>query len=221
MLLWLHNIFRDTPLRVGRLFGALVSLSSITKYEGLVIWLHSVLAYSFDLVGGPEIIQWAIRTLTVTRSLTDSELDAAERVLGRRAIRYRDIRIAHGGIWQIIFKLNHQRAFATWHTINLPGHRMNNLPLIVHELVHTYQFENVGTIYIGEGLWAQFRYGSSAYDYGGMRGLLADYATGKRYSDYNREQQGQIAQDYCDLLLANKETSAYEPFIVSMRSGVL
>lgn len=221
MFLWLHNIIRDTPLRFGRLIGTIAALTSITKYKLLAVWLHSILAFSFDFVGGPEILQSAIRALTVTRSLTDREVVTAEKVLGRNAIRFRDIRIAHSGIWQIIFKSNRQRAFASWHTINIPVQRMNNLPLIVHELVHTYQFENVGSIYIGQGLWAQFRSGSGVYDYGGKRGLLADLAAGKHYSDYNREQQGQIAQDYCYLLLANEETDAYEPFIDELRSGAI
>jgi hypothetical protein len=221
MLLWLRNIIRDTPTRMGRLIGALGAGWSIGSFRESAAWLHAVLTYSFDVIGGPEIIQSAIRALTVTRPLTNKEVEAAERVLGTAAIRYRDVRVAHGGIWQFIFKLNRQRAFATWHTINLPGHRMNNLPLIVHELVHTCQFEKVGSIYIGQGLWAQFRHGTGAYDYGGSTGLNAAHSAGKHFSDYNREQQGQIAQDYYDRQQTELGTEAYEPFIDELRLGAL
>jgi hypothetical protein len=221
MLLWFHNLIRDTPSRIGRLVGALGAPLSVTSFSQFAVWFHSVLSFSFDVIGGPEIVQSAIRALTITRTLTEREVEAAERVLGTEAIRYRDVRIAHGGIWQLVFELNRQRAFATWHTINLPANRRNNLPLVVHELVHTRQFEKVGSIYIGQGLWAQFRLGSGAYDYGGMTGLIAAHAAGKRYSDYNREQQGQIAQDYCDRLLTDLETDAYEPFIDELRLGAI
>lgn len=221
MLFWLHNIFRDTPTRAGRLLGTFAELTTITKSEPFVVWLHSIVIYFFDLLGGPEILQSVIRTLTITRTLTGREVETAKLVFGDMAIRYRDIRVAHGGIWQIIFMLNSQRAFTTWHTINIPNNRMHDASLVIHELTHVYQFEKVGSIYIGQGLWAQFRLGSAAYDYGGADGLSIDSADGKHYSDYNREQQGQIAQDYCSLLLAGQETVAYEPFINELRSGAM
>ncbi len=49
-------------------------------------------------------------------------------------------------------------------------------------------------------------------------GDSADYAAGKRYSDYNREQQGQIGRDYCSLWLNELNTSAYRP---DLRTGVI
>ena len=58
-------------------------------------------------------------------------------------------------------------------------------------------------------------------DYGGADGLHEHRAAGKRYCDYNREQQGQIAQDYSALLAAGEETSAYEPFIKELREGLV
>lgn len=191
---------------------------SLTDYS---IWLHALLWYIFDLLGGPEFVQVILRLATETRRLTRDEIIAATNVLGPEAIRYRDVRIAQGGILQMVFRMNGNRAFATWHTINMPDDRDTNLALVVHELTHTFQYERVGSVYIGQGLWVQLRLGRKAYDYGGQAGLMDSWAAGKRYKDYNREQQGQIAQDYCALVGTERDTVAYEPFIAELRQGLI
>ena len=221
VVLWFENLVRDLPQRTGRLCGTLMSAPVKSSPAGYVFWIHALFWYLFDFVGGPEIVQFWLRLGTETRPLTDGEITAVAQVLGLRAIRYRDVRIAQRGVLRYAFGLNKNRAFATWHTINLPDGRDSNLPLLVHELTHTYQYERVGSIYIGQGLWVQAKMGRSAYGYGGPPGLEAGWAAGKRYKDYNREQQGQIAQDYCTLVSAGGDTSAYEPFIVQLRQGQL
>ncbi|GMQ78789.1 MAG: hypothetical protein BMS9Abin02_1327 [Anaerolineae bacterium] len=221
MSLWPVNLLRDGPKRVGRLIAVLSINPEVRDLRKFAAWWHRVIVYLFDLIGGPEVIQLVIRMATRTRPLTEKEILAASEVIGAHNLRFNEVRIARDGLWRLIFKYNKQRAFATWHTINLPEAAEDNIPLLVHELVHTYQYERCGSIYIGQGLWAQIRYGRKAYDYGGSQGLSADYAAGKRYSDYNREQQGQIAQDYCSLWLNKQSTTAYEPFIEDLRSGVL
>jgi hypothetical protein len=221
IILWPFNLLRDGPRRTGRLIGVLSIYPGARDFRKFAAWWHRLIFYQFDLIGGPEIIQLAIRMVTNTRPLTLKEIDAASEVIGQHNLRFNEVRIARGGLWRPIFKTNGGRAFATWHTINLPEASQNNIPLLVHELVHTYQYEQCGSVYIGQGLGAQIRCGRKAYDYGGSRGLSADYAAGKRYSDYNREQQGQIAQDYCSLWLNEQNTSAYEPFIEDLRTGVI
>ncbi|MGD2048995.1 MAG: hypothetical protein PVH03_05845 [Chloroflexota bacterium] len=185
------------------------------------IWLHSLLWYSFDLLGGPELVQLFLRQATETRRLAGNEITVATEILGPKAIRYQDVRIAQGGILQTVFRLNGNRAFATWHTINMPDSRGADLPLLVHELTHTFQYERVGSVYIGQGLWVQARLSRKAYDYGGPAGLKDSWAAGKRYKDYNREQQGQIAQDYCSRIRSEQDTTAYEPFIAELRKGLI
>lgn len=221
MYLWLLNIIRDTPKRFGRIIGAIMEIETITDVKRLGIWLHTAGAYVFDLVGGPELVQFLIRNLTSNRSLTSQEMETARSVLGENAIRYKDVRVADRGFLLFVFGLNRRRAFATWHTINVPADRWQNLPLIIHELTHVLQYEKVGSVYIGQGLGAQFRLGPGAYDYGGTEGLTAAMAAGKHYSDYNREQQGQIAQDYCQRWLEGLMTATYEPFIEELRAGAV
>ena len=218
--LWPLNLIRDFPRRAGRLAGTILIVPG--GGSGLLgAWLHALSWHLFDLLGGPEIAQFFLRFATDTRRLTPDEIGAVAAVLGPKAIRYGDIRIAQRGLLGFVFRLNNDRAFATWHTINLPERRQSSLPLLVHELTHTCQYERVGSVYIGQGLWVQYRFGRKAYDYGGPRGLAASRSAGKRYSEYNREQQGQIAQDFCALMRAGRDTSAYEPFIAELRAGDL
>jgi len=220
LLMWPLNLLRDSPRRMGRLIGILAAGPPVGK-DSFGVWLHILGWALFDLVGGPEIVQFFWRMAADTRPLTAEELTSVTAVLGPKAIRYGDVRIANGGLLRYAFNNNNNRAFATWHTINLPPKREHNMALLVHELTHTRQYERVGSVYIGQGLGAQRKHGHHAYDYGGPGGLHEHRAAGKRYCDYNREQQGQIAQDYCALVEAGEDTSVYEPFIKELREGIV
>lgn len=207
--------------RFGRLLGVWVANSAIVSSRDLALWSHYLACCLFDVLGGPELVQLLLRAVTKTRPLTAEEIGVAAAVLGDKAIQFERVRLAQGGILKFAFQLNKNRAFSTWHTINMPDGREEDLPLLVHELTHTYQFERVGTVYIGQALWEQRKHGRSAYHYEGEEGLRMAYAAGKRYRDYNREQQGQITQDYCARLHAGEDTSAYAPFIAELRAGRL
>jgi hypothetical protein len=212
---WLKTTFQ----RFGRLLGVLAAAPAIVNAAHLAAWTHHLACCLFDLVGGPEAAELLLRALTQTRPLTDQEIEAAAAVLGDNAIQYDRVRLAQGGILTYIFQMNKNRAFSAWHTIYMPVSRDENLPLLVHELTHTYQFERIGSVYIGQALLEQKRNGRDAYLYGGSEGLQSAHAAGKRYRDYNREQQGQITQDYCACLHAGQDTSAYMPFIADLRAG--
>ena len=179
------------------------------------------------MLKGPATFQFLWHIVTRVSSLTETEIDAASPVLGSAAIRYNSVRIAEGRLLRLIFRFNNRRAFTTFHTINLPasgGHSRSHLDIIVHELVHVYQFEHVGSIYIWQALRAQKTEG---YRYGGWHQLADDWNSGKHFHDYNREQQGQIAQDYYGEVIANglptsdPVRQAYEPFINELKSGDL
>jgi len=151
---------------------------------------------AFDLLRWPRLFEIVWHLLTKVSRLTESEIRAASLVLGPNSIRYNAVRVAESRLLRLVFKLNGARAFTTFHTINLPsfgGHSRSHLDIVVHELVHVYQFEVVGSIYIWQALRAQR---TTGYGYGGKHQLVEDRSNGKHFKDYNREQQGQIAQDY-------------------------
>lgn len=182
---------------------------------------------AFDLLQGPRIFEMVWHLLTGVSRLTDEEVGAASQILGPDAVRYAAVRVAEGRVLRLIFRINRSRAFTLFHTINLPAsghHARGNLDLLVHEMVHVYQFEKVGSVYIWQALRAQK---TNGYSYGGWEKLAEDRQNGRQFSGYNREQQGQIVQDYYNLVLTpslpeeSEVRLAFQPFIDELRAGIL
>lgn len=244
--MWPVNLVRDFPLRVrrlGRLLlngarGAIEFLPGTVRAARrdelgrwlrccggrLAAWFHQLLMALFDLVGGPELAQFLTHWFTITTPLTREEIGMISSVLGPEALRYEDVRVAEGGLLDVVFRLNGNLAFATWHTVNLPRngrHTRQNYPILIHELTHVYQYEQVGSRYLGEAAYMLIKTKRDCYNYGGRSGLVDACAVGLRYCDYNREQQAQITQDYFFLRQKGADVTAYEPFIAQARAGEL
>lgn len=215
LLLWPINLVRDAPGRVTRLISAL-----LPDERGWRWMPHTLLCALFDLIGGPEIAQFFMHLGMHTTPLTQAEITKVASVLGEDAIRWGNVRIAEGGILNIVFRYNGNRAFATWHTIHFPGtgkRARTHIPLLVHELTHIYQYETVGTRYIGEAVVAQMKMGAACYDYGGRNGLFNASHAKRAYKTFNREAQAQIAQDYYARREQGEDVAEYEPFIAQLK----
>jgi len=241
---WLANLIRLLPTRVGRigltLGFAVVGLVMFLPI-GLRVWQRGgrsnfaawlrararrgglwtvqFVLQVLDLFGVPELFAFLWRAVTRATPLTGDEIVAATSVLGPLALRFQDIRVAQGGVLRPIFRRNGGRAFATFHTVNLPStgyHERSNVAIVLHELVHVYQYERAGSRYFAEALLAQHEAG---YDYGGIEALHQACANGKRLRDYNREQQAQIVQDYYMQRCHGGDTADFEPFIAELRAG--
>ncbi len=82
----------------------------------------------------------------------------------------------------------------------------------------------MGSVYIYQALRAQQAEG---YSYGGWPQLAIDRENGKHFKDYNREQQGEIAQDYQIQVIGEGLSGdepvrvAFEPFITELKDGHL
>lgn len=242
---WLANLVRYLPARVARVVVtlgtatvALVTFPTSAVRVGRTdpartrpfvrscarrggIRAIQLVLEAADLIGAPELFAFAWRALTRTSPLTGAEIAAANSVLGPNAVRYQDIRVAQGGVLKWVFAFNGQRAFATFHTLNLPErgrHQRENIDIVVHEIVHVYQYERAGSRYFAEALLGQHEDG---YNYEGTDGLRAALSKGKRLRDFNREQQAQIAQDYFAAVRGRADLSAFEPFIRELREGAL
>ena len=140
---------------------------------------------------------------------------------------YPKIRIAEGGVITVVFKMNGDWAMTLFRTINLPAkghHSRGHLKLLVHEMVHVKQFEKVGSVYLAQAVQAQKTEG---YKYGGWQGLAEKRPGSKRFNDFNREQQSQIAQDYYeDVLTAgppstDEQMQALKSHIEDLQAGIL
>lgn len=211
-ILW----WRFLPRRLAWLAGAL------GEWRRPMTALHLFFAALFDVIGGPEIAQFFMHLVMPTTPLTGAEIAAVSSVLGPTAVRYGDVRIAEGGLLNLIFRYNGGRAFATWHTVHMPKagrHTRENIGLLVHEVTHVYQYERIGSRYLGEAVNVQRRLGPACYDYGQATGLQNACDHGHLYCEFNREQQAQIAQHYYDRRAAGADVSAYEPFIAELREG--
>jgi len=90
------------------------------------------------------------------------------------------------------------------------------MPWLIHELTHVWQYQH--GVSVLEKLWVAL-HGEKAYDYGGEDALRAASGSGKRFTDFNTEQQGDILRDYYKKLKAGKDTSAYDPFVDQVQGG--
>lgn len=241
LTLWAVNLVRDLPIRVGRLivtlwqvmhglFWGLPATLHAAGGPGLAawvrgrpravgIWLITLLFRLLDLLGVPELWGLLVHIGSRVSPLTGEEIGATAAILGPTAIRYTDVRVAEGGVLNLIFARNQERAFTTFHTINLPTqgpHQRAHFAILLHELVHVYQYERTGGLYIAEAIYAQ---NTAGYDYGGPDELQQCLATGIRYRNFNREQQAQLVQDYYERRVAGLPVATYESFIADMRQG--
>ena len=116
------------------------------------------------------------------------EKELAESVFGN-SIHYYRVRIdeyAYAGPKQAHF------CYVSFHTVNSWG-PMNN-SILIHELVHVWQYEKMGAIYIPRALRAQHT--QAGYNYGGVEALKAAIRTDKDLNSFNLEQQADIIADY-------------------------
>jgi hypothetical protein len=96
---------------------------------------------------------------------------------------------------------------------------------LVHELGHVWQYEHVGSQYIGEALHAQ---ATAGYVYGvddsysnnaNGTALATARAAGKTLADFNREQQASIAQHYYLRLTSGLGTADWQPYIDDFKNS--
>lgn len=89
------------------------------------------------------------------------------------------------------------------------------MPWLIHELTHAWQYQHGVTVW--ETLLHAIR---AKYDYGGEAGLRAASREGKRFRDFNTEQQADICKDYYERQRDGLDTSAWDPYIAEVRGTV-
>lgn len=123
-----------------------------------------------------------------TRPLTVRETNLARSIFGA-AVQYQNVRIderARIGCRRYRF------AYVGFQVINCWGQLSD--PHFIHEMVHVWQYQRLGAVYIPRALWAQRT--PEGYQYGGIEALRRAVETGKNLMDFNFEQQGDIVADY-------------------------
>jgi len=132
-----------------------------------------------------------------TRRLTAREIALARTVFGE-TIDYQKVRLdekSFVGCRQFRF------AYVGFYFINSWGKLSD--PVLIHELVHVWQYQRLGSVYIPRALWAQRT--PKGYNYGGISALkkvLEQHGPEVRASvflSFNFEQQADIVADYFSL----------------------
>jgi len=122
-----------------------------------------------------------------SRPLTQEEIALAQTVFGN-TIDYEPVRLderAHMGPRFYHFCYVSFNIINSWQTMH--PH------ILIHELVHIWQYQRFGAIYMIRALIAHTHCG---YDYGGVRVLKERRKKGENLLDFNLEQQGDIVTDY-------------------------
>jgi hypothetical protein len=92
----------------------------------------------------------------------------------------------------------------------------NFIPWLIHELTHVWQTQH-GISVVTKLWWALHAITGNPYDYGDEQGLKDAAKKGRRFRDFNTEQQGDICRNYYIALEAGQDTSAFEPFILDVQ----
>jgi hypothetical protein len=183
----LHYIFR-WPFRVWRLLLWMLWIKSPRGKHRVYRWCCGLFLLVFDLTP-LSIIYVTISDLIRknARTLTDEEKSIARTVYGQCV----PLHLISLNPDSIPVKKKKASAYVSFHIINF----FRELPsyLLIHELMHVWQYERYGSVYISEAIWAQ-RWGGG-YNYGGLEPLMK-YSEGKGLGAFNFEQQADIIEDY-------------------------
>ncbi|MEE9439768.1 MAG: hypothetical protein V3V14_12255, partial [Saprospiraceae bacterium] len=180
-------------------------------------WFSDLTFYMFDLFFIPDIYEilflWIRKDV---RLLTDEEKQIAKHYF-KNAIDLSQVRI-DVNMSKMVQK--RAQAFVTFHTI----HYNNEIPkeIFIHELVHIWQYQQMGSVYIYRALKAQKS--KEGYDYGGVEGLYNAMLSHKRFIDFNFEQQGEIFEDFCKIqnieaLFQNQMVMATYQYFIGQVNG--
>ncbi len=227
LIIRLVYLVRFLPVRFFRLLRQLFSgfkslfqtRSPQLSVSQIILWWGGLFFYIIDLAGLGEIYETLCGLVKWnTRLLSNDELSQAKSVFGE-SIQWERVRIdekAFIGCKQWHF------CYVSFYTINSWGSM--NMPLLIHELTHIWQFERYGAVYIPQALKAM--HSKAGYNYGGVPGLQNAKEAGCKLSDFNMEQQADIVADYFRIrekLLPkwgnqiNPDFSAYEYFVSELK----
>lgn len=154
---------------------------------GRLEWAGRLIIHLLEIGGLVEKLQLIWELFNRTRPLNDDEKDASKQVHAPGLIPYHLVRVDENSI---LTRINGMVPFVSFHIIHYPGTSLDP-DVAVHELTHVAQYEHVGAVYTIEALYAQNI--GVGYNYGNLADAIND---GKRFSDFNREQQASICEDY-------------------------
>lgn len=171
-----------------RIVGGLLLLNLNLIVKGFID-IGAAIAGAVILIAGTlwSLIQRTFFLQSNERSLTKEERTLLRNVFVDSLSLY-NIRLIEG--WSGLFGINN-RAFTLGNTIYMKGNDARQVPdILVHECVHVWQYQNVGSRYTMDALGAQARYGSDAHNW------EDELERGNSdWNDFNKEAQAQLMQN--------------------------
>ena len=153
------------------------------------LWVFEAFVLFLEMLGIGELYETLNDFFKYnTRPMTKTEIAMAQSVYGD-TIDYTQVRIderAYAGPKYFRF------CYVSFNLINSWGAMYPSI--LIHELMHVWQYQKMGAIYMIRALIAQHTH--CGYDYGGIQALKARYRKGEGLLDFNLEQQGDIIADY-------------------------
>ncbi len=186
----------------------------------ILAWIGRIVSKIMDVFLVGELLDLIFQIIKPnSRTLTTTEKSEAQKVFGK-GLPYWMIRIDEYSLIArlgAMFAGSKNMGVTTFHTINFtrkinanPG--SGDMQWLIHELAHVSQMVDVGIQYLVEALVAQ---NTEGYNYGNVNDL-----EGKKLSEFNREQQAEIASDfYRDVLYGNISQDKFFSLIEELRSG--
>ncbi len=165
--------------------------SQLNTIGKIGVWFLELFFYISDLFAIGEVYSILVDWIKInSRNLNKDEIQLANSVY-ENAINLKVISIdesSYLGIkWRPVAK-----AYATFHHINT-WNKMEN-SVFIHELIHIWQYQKFGSVYLVRALLAQ--YSEKKYNYGGIAAIKKAIAKRWNLQNFNYEQQGDIVQDY-------------------------
>lgn len=156
-------------------------------YENILIWFGDLIFSFLDVLLVPEFYMMIL--VIIRRKfcrLSDRQVDLARPYFGA-SVDYAKVRL-----YSDLSNYMRKRAYAyvSLNVINYKDQLRDDV--LIHELVHIWQYQRFGSPYIFRALLAQLS--KEGYDYGGVQNLYSGMMSGKRFVDFNFEQQGDIIQ---------------------------
>lgn len=158
----------------------------------VLLWLVEFLLLVLELLGVGELFETITDFAKInTRPLYNWEIRLAQSIFGD-TIDYQSVRIDETA-W--VGPKQFQFCYVSFNLINSWGRMANHI--LIHELMHVWQYQEMGAIYMVRALIAQHT--EMGYNYGGVEGIKAKIAKGQTLLDFNLEQQADVITD-CFLL---------------------
>jgi hypothetical protein len=209
---YLYYSIRDIARRYKRLLSHFIH--PFYKIEGhlgsqsIVQWLTDLVFYIIDILFLPEIfllLNWIFKRSM--RKLTDDETTLALDIYGD-TLNYKFVYVDADS--QFLTKKYHF-AYVSFNIINYCDDMHDHT--LIHELMHVYQYQRFGSVYIYRALHAQTKL-QDPYSYGGVDGLLAAYNEKKSLFDFNFEAQASIIEHY--FVIKNRREEADSEVLIPL-----